>query len=580
MVGAGSIAATSGCLNRFRRTAEREEPSQVSLEIATLPDDEDPHVIRIANHVAEALRAAGIDIDVIPRQKEIFLRQVLINQDFDLYVWRTPPQSDPDFLRPLLHSRFAEEPGWQNPFGFSNSLIDEMLMDQMVQTGESWATTVRQLQDAITEERPFVPIAFDTDHRLSRTDRVIVDQDVPPGGGAWILALRRSEELPDADDVDCRLGTTDGRLTHNLNPIAVEYRGETGVVDAIYDPVVREWGNSYVPWGAESWEWTSPIGASAPTIEITLREDILWHDEEPLTADDVAFTYEFLADTTMTEEDPNVPAPRFRGRTSLIDSTEATDDRIVRVQFERSSRRVASQALTLPILPEHIWSEHTELTDVAGITIADATTDALVIDNTDPVGSGAFRVTNVSGDDGVELARFEDHFVWSEGFRESLPPRLEIGDFNALDVDARPSAANVAESIREGGLDTSLTGLGREHAVGDDDTNVNVSETTALYHVGFNVREGPLTGHGFRNAIARLIDHTYVVDEIFQGGAIPTLSPIADTDLVPSTLQWTGPESATFAGEPGTGEVEADVAMSGFRDAGFQYSADGELLSR
>ena len=572
----GSLAAGSGCLDRFRRTAEREEPSQVAVEILTLPDDADPHAVRIANHLASTLMQVGIDVDVIPRREEVFLRQVLINQNFDLYVWRHPPQQDPDFLRPLLHSRFAEEPGWQNPFGFSNSMIDELLDDQLVQGPGQRIETLATIQSALEQEHPFVPIAFLNDHRLSQTERVRVPSSIPVSDAAWILSLHRPTGT---DHSTCRLGTTDWRLTHNLNPIAVEYRGGNGVIDLLYDSITRRWGTDYIPWLAESWRWTSPIGASAPTLEIQIRDGLRWHDDKPLTAEDVAFSYRFLADTTMTDEDPVVPAPKFRGRTSIIDSTEAVDDSTVRVQFKLSSRAIARLSLTLPILPQHIWSDRTELTDVAGITIAEATTDALIHENLDPIGSGPFRIHDVDRDEQLELIRVDDHFSWTDEFRASIPTGV-LTDFERFVVDVRPSASNIAESIREGGLAGSLTGLSRTHATTNDDTELTVNETSELFHIGFNVREIPLTGHGFRNAIARLVDRQFVLEEIFEGGARPAISPVANTDVVPDDLQWKGPQSARFLGESGTGDVEVEAARDMFRDAGFQYTEDGELLSR
>ncbi|KPN31467.1 hypothetical protein SY89_02214 [Halolamina pelagica] len=43
-----------------------------------------------------------------------------------------------------------------------------------------------------------------------------------------------------------------------------------------------------------------------------------WHDDEALTAADVAFTYDLLADTTLGDgEDADVPSPEFRGSAAL-----------------------------------------------------------------------------------------------------------------------------------------------------------------------------------------------------------------------------------------------------------------------
>src|SRR5690606_27543546 len=51
----------------------------------------------------------------------------------------------------------------------------------------------------------------------------------------------------------------------------------------IYDPLTNE----YVPWLAESGEFTSDT-----VYELKLREGITWSDGEPLTAEDVKFTFD------------------------------------------------------------------------------------------------------------------------------------------------------------------------------------------------------------------------------------------------------------------------------------------------
>lgn len=576
----GALGATAGCLNHLRRTAERDDPTQVSVDILTLPDDEDKKSIRVANHLANNLESAGISVDVVPVRYDVFLRRVLINHDYDIYVWRHPPRSDPDYLRVLLHSRFAEEPGWQNPFSYSNSLLDSLLEDQRQQSGEERVETIKEIQRHIREERPFVPILFEQEYRLYRPEVLSIPRTPQAGDPAWLLGLRMDETAIESDPT-CRLGTTDSRLTDNLNPIAVEYRGGNGVIKLIYDPAARKWGDELVPWAAQSWEWTSPSGASAPTLAMRMRDDLRWHDGEPVTADDIVFSYRFYTDTTKTEDDPTIPAPRFRARSSLIDTIEAIDDRTVRMQFVRSTRNIARNVMTLPILPKHVWGNHTHLTDIAGVTVAEGMTEALVIDNIEPVGSGPFEVSAAESGESLELTRAPDHFIWNEEFEHDIAQTIGAPNFERFILDIRPSAANIADSIRQANLDGTLRGLGRDVVEGNSgDASPSVEQTRQLFHVGFNLREFPFTVHGFRDAVARLIDSEYLLAEVFHGAGKPVRSPIFDDAWVPEELHWNRRDSSEFAGENGTGEADPETAQEHFRDAGFQYSADEQLLAR
>lgn len=540
----------------------------------TLPEDENIFALRVARHLAQNMETAGIQVNVVPTRHATFLREVLINRDYDLYVWRLPEQSDPDFLRPLLHSRFAEEPGWQNPFGYSNTIVDDLL-DAQVQYGENRGGELVEIQELLAQEWPFIPIGFEEEQRLVRSDRITPDTGVPFSSPLWVYRL-------DPEDSTVQLGTNDWRLSQNLNPIAVEYRGQAGITDLLYGSPIEVFDGDYIPWLASTWEWVSPRNARLPTLEFQLREGLTWEDGEPIDGEDVIFTYDFLSDTSMQDEDPQVPAPVYRRLMTLLDSAEAVDDRQIRLQFKETARSIARDFLTIPILPQHIWEELTEFTEVAGITVSEVTTDALVEDNLDPVGSGPYRVTNVETDSRLTLERIDDHpFVAPDGPGHPLPD-VGVPEVEEIEIDIRLSVSSIVESIREGGLDGSLCGIGRSLAADGSETDgveVYTQETSRLFHVGFNTRSGSLSHSGFRGAVERLIDRHYLEDIVFQNGIELTHSPLYDESYVPEDLTWSTASGRRFAGEPGSGEVDPERARNIFRDAGFSYSGDGELLT-
>jgi len=81
----------------------------------------------------------------------------------------------------------------------------------------------------------------------------------------------------------------------------------------------------------------------------TLREDVVWHDQEPFTAEDVVYTIE-------TIQNPNVNSPlraSFEGIT-----VEALDDHTVQFTLPEVFAPFLS-SLTVGMLPEHVWSEVT-----------------------------------------------------------------------------------------------------------------------------------------------------------------------------------------------------------------------------
>jgi len=74
-----------------------------------------------------------------------------------------------------------------------------------------------------------------------------------------------------------------------------------------------------------------------------------------VTAEDVAFTYEFLQDTSLGTTESPVPTPTFRGRVSAVETATAIDETTVRLTLDGVNDAVGMRALQVPILPKHVW---------------------------------------------------------------------------------------------------------------------------------------------------------------------------------------------------------------------------------
>ena len=636
LAGLGLAAASAGCLGRTENIAGREPHSQLTLEINVTPADDDPNGIRIARQLEEHLTAVGIDVRLNTVGQTDLWRKVLINQDFDLYVGQfaeTEP-FDPDALYGLTHSRFVAEPGWQNPFGLTEMAVDDLLERQRRATGSDRTDAVAALQETTCELQPFSVVAFPdalTAVRANRFDGWTADRQPlsvtgilgldAAGGDAGSVAADPRDGDSEPSDGDARpndgdaatgtdgnatatdagadpeavlrLVTTDDRITENWNPIAAEYRRHGTFTGLLYDPLVRAEGGSIVPWLAA--DWTRVDGT---TLDVSLR-DARWHDGERVTASDVAFTYAFLRDTSLGSVETAVPAPRFRGRSSLVEDARALDDATVRLAVPEVNERVAARALQVPVLPEHVWSERTEPATIAGFDLDFETTAAVVSNNPDPVGSGPLRFAEATAGESVAFERNPDHFLvrsaagddaeTADGTtdpRAGVPPRYHGKPaFDRLRIDVLPSDISAAESVAEGLADATASNLGPEAVprIGrSDDTRLVSGRSAAFYHVGYNVRRSPLSNPRFRAVVARLIDKPAVVDDVFDGYARPATSPLAASpDAVPSSLAWDGRETDPvhpfFDDE---GSLDAEAARAALRDIGYRFDDEGRLLSR
>lgn len=601
----GGLAATSGCVRQVRSIVTREPSDRLSLTITTVPADVDRESIELARRLRDHLDAVGIETTLDLLAAEEFNRQVLINQNFDLYVGRHPGGADPDFLYEALHSVFADESGWQNPFGFTNLAFDERLEAQRRLEGETRRDEVARLLRALANEQPFVPICVPREQRLVRDDRFAGWDDHHLDTRLGYLGLEPLES-----DDRLRTVVTDARVTANLNPLSAEYRDRETFVDLLYDSLGTLDGDEIRPWLAESWEWD---GAQAT---VTLRPDCYFHDGERVTSADVAFTYRLLEDTSVGESDVPSPPPRYRGAGSVVESVEVDDYRRFTITVN-ASQEVAEHAFTVPIFPEHVWSERTDDAEIPGVTVAQGTTEAVVTDNVPAIGSGPFAFEEASEREHVLLERFDDHFTLrddeddgsgendegnqsgenDESSENNESDENDEGDesdrsedstwdlpeptVEELRIGVEPRSASAIAAIEGGGADVTTSPLEAyaiEEVTETDEIRLLESPSRTFYHVGFNVRNTPFSNPYFRRVLARLLDKESVVEEVFEGYADPVATPLTG-DWVPSHLEWDGRDpEVPFLGTDG--ELNEDAARDAFVDAGFRYDEDGYLLVR
>ena len=580
---ATSLGATSGCVQRLRSIANRQSSETVSLSVTAPPADSDRLATLIARHLVSNLEAAGIDttLNILPQSE--LLREVLLNRNFDLFVTRLPPIVDPQEYTALLHSVFAGEQGWQNPYGVTDMVTDDYLGAQQRTAGDSRRRNARKLTRHITRTQPFTTVGFPDEIRAVRTDQ-FTGWETGIASPISYLALERASEIPPEEDLSLQLSITDSRLSQNLNPLSVEYRQPEPFTDLLYDPLVRRFGETFVPWLAS--EWAFEQDGQQSTITASLRPGLIWHDGISITAQDVAFTFRFLSDTSLDELEQQVPAPFYRAWTSIVAEARAIDDETVRLTVETPSEAVARQVLLTPIFPAHIWREHTSVADLSGFESSENITEALVFANEDAIGSGPVAVGDVVADEEVVFQPFEEHFLTrGEGDLTEIPERFAGGfPFDELRFRVTPSNETAVELVVQGDLDgTAMDVDPREEIIeriaGASEVSMVVERSPSAYHIGYNTSTRPFSNPYFCRLVARLVDKQYIVDNIFRGYGAPASNPFDGTQWSPNDLGFDSADPVVpFLGTDG--EVDAEQARAEFRKQGFEFDEDGTLLLR
>lgn len=152
-----------------------------------------------------------------------------------------------------------------------------------------------------------------------------------------------------------------------------------GLVDL--DPVTRE---PYLALAKEE----PKEGADGTSYTVTLRDDATFSDGTPVTAQDVAWSFERILDPA----DPEAP-PLMQGFLPFLESVEATDDSTVEFSLKYTFPLFMERISVVKIVPE------------AKTKSAD---DAKAFDNA-PIGSGPWKLDSASKETGLKLSKNESY---------------------------------------------------------------------------------------------------------------------------------------------------------------------------
>lgn len=132
----------------------------------------------------------------------------------------------------------------------------------------------------------------------------------------------------------------------NSNPIYATNLVDSSVSRLLFSPLLTyNQKNQLTGDLAESWQ----VDAKATTYTVKLKPDLKWHDGQPLTADDVVFTYK-------TIQNPDAKSPLLSSWTGI--GIEKVDDRTVKFILPGAYSSFL-YSLTTGILPVHILGKNT-----------------------------------------------------------------------------------------------------------------------------------------------------------------------------------------------------------------------------
>jgi peptide/nickel transport system substrate-binding protein len=348
----------------------------------------------------------------------------------------------------------------------------------------------------------------------------------------------------------------------SISPLTARSQADRDLVALLFAGLVRNGSNgSVVPDLASRWS----ASEDGRTWTFELREDAFWHDGQPVTASDVAFTIHTL-------QDPDYAGPRSTSWSGV--SAEAIGERTVRFTLETPIGGFL-QAATQPIAPAHL------LADVPVTSLPDHSFGER------PVGSGPFAMERRERD----LVVLQPPEAPSEGMpmvgptadptdslatmaptsRPEIPhPYLDGIEFHYYD-DGDALAADYAAGRLDAvsGVDPAVAA---EIAEPGDSRLLRYPGST-LTAVLFNLRPGraafasPAARLGLLQAIDReaLIDEAYGGSGIRADSLIPTSSPLFSGKASPP-VEYNLEDAAKALGNAGWKRVDGRWRLSGKKE--------------
>lgn len=564
----GATSALAGCWERLWSQAETTGVDPVSLNIKAVPADDDRLAATIASQLRENYAAAGIDSTHEPVSTAELYRDVLLEGDYDVFVAKHPGFDEYDALHGLLHNRFVSEQGWQNPFYYTDVTADDYLEQQRTADEDERKDVLTALIKHLLQTTPYTVVAYPS--TLSGVRDEFTAPSPPRRHHEFLNTMSHPEN--ERRDGPLEVGVFGEQLTERLNPLTVDQNRVDGLLDLLYDPLARQIDGEYVPWLAEDIEW---IDEGMRQVRLTLRDGLEWHDGERIDTGDVAFTLDFLGDTSMGEVDGGVPAPRYRCQQTLVDSTSTPASRTILLSIPNTAQAAARRVLSIPVLPEHIWADRSTV-------VAERQTEAVLTDNDEPVGSGLFAFGDATTDREIELTPFDEHVL-----RETVdaPSVLDgFSRFEGIRFQVAPNPGAMVDALIDGEFDVTASELPPNH-VGTIRENPDVSTVTgttnAFYMIGYNNQHPQLGNPYFRRVCSKLIDREHVASEFFEDLAQPPTTPnelvgIRDEHWYDdATFDGIDPDIPEFAGTDGT--VNTNQARNLFQDIGYRYEDDALL---
>jgi peptide/nickel transport system substrate-binding protein len=247
--------------------------------------------------------------------------------------------------------------------------------------------------------------------------------------------------------------------------------------------------------------------------KVVLRDDLVWSDGRPITAQDVVFSFRVIMD-------PRVPVPAVRSGTDQLRGVHAYDDRTL-VFFHKEPLATNVWNINFPVLPRHAYEKTWE----ADPTLKDS--PAHVKLEQEPVCGGPYEIVSRKRGQEIVLRRRASWSTVNGRKVRDEPPFAEI----RFRIVEDPNTALLA--LKAGEIDEMI--LTPEQWVTQttkDEFHKRCTKATApewvSFHFGWNIDTPFFADRRVRRAMGYAFDHDQMLDKLCYGIYKPCTGPFPE----------------------------------------------------
>lgn len=301
----------------------------------------------------------------------------------------------------------------------------------------------------------------------------------------------------------------------SLNPFVIRGVAAAGVNTYVYDTLLAPSDDEpFSAYGLIAESLETPEDRSYVTFN--LRPEARFQDGEPITAEDVAFSFEVL--TTRGH-------PFYQNYYADVSKVTVENDHRIRFDFGETNNRELPLILgQMPILPKHYWKDREF--DQDGLNI--------------PVGSGPYKVGSFDAGRSITFERVQDYWA------EDLAVRKGRFNFDTVHYDYYSDDTVALEAFKAGNYDFRLESSAKNWATAYEGDKFISGEIIAeavdhqrpagMQAFIFNTRKDKFRHPKVREAIGYAFDFDWANRNLFYDQYRRTTSYFENSELASSGL--------------------------------------------